>query len=289
MAVLTPAYLQQNLIDNKNTHQASRMTSGKADAPAQTTTPEIVMTHFGRSGSTVLAKQLSQHSKIGWLNEIFSLEWIRSRETYDFSLQQFRDLVATQGDSARKQSADLIVGHEIKLMNFLQNPSCNMIDYAASTSDKDQYLHVVLMRRNTLRRIFSVYKAMQTKVYHVDTQDQTHARKTYAVDMSNLFDPDTGQKADTLPELIEKAQLREQSVLQNYAKVGIEYLYLTYEDDIEQDPRQAYRKIIEYAGLPFEPAEILLNKTGSHLRDEVTNFAEVSEALAGSKYEWMLT
>lgn len=295
LAVLTPSYLQSNLILNQTLQKSKKMPSTKNTSDTFSTSTlinvppkEIVLTHFGRSGSTVLAKMLGQHSHIGWLNEIFSLEWIRSSETYNFTLKQLLDLVADGSGKVRTTAPDAVVGHEIKLMNFLQNPSCNMVDYAAETLDQDRYLHVVLRRRNILRRIFSVYKAMTTKVYHVDTLDNSHAEKTYSVNMANLFDPDTGQTADTLPELLEKAQAREDSVLQNYKNLGLNYLLLTYEDDIEMDPRQAYYKILDYAGLEREEAQILLNKTSRSLQTEVKNFSEVKAALAGTRFEWMI-
>jgi len=249
---------------------------------------KIVMTHFGRSGSTVLAELLKQHSRIAWLDEFFSLKWINSRETYNFTLQQLLDMIATQTAKRRAQNPDLLVGHEIKLMNFLQNPSCNMVDYARATADPSEYIHIVLRRRNILKRICSVYKAAQTNVYHVKSTASDDADRRFTVNFDNLIDYDTGQRGATLPELISKAVAREESVLENYRKVGVTYLELSYEDDIETDPLQAYRKIIDYLGLDFEPAQVGLKKTGRGLRSDIKNYDQVEAALAASEYAWML-
>lgn len=249
---------------------------------------QIVLTHFGRSGSTVLAKMLEQHPSIFWLHEIFSLCWIRSRETYHFTLDEMTDMVNAAAEKVWAKAPTKHVGHEIKLMNFLQNPGCNMVDYAAAVADPERFRHVVLLRTNTLRRILSVYKAMRTKIYHSSDEQYRKSGVTYSVDFNNLFDPDTGQRADTLEELIRKARAREQSVLENYRKVGVEYLALSYEDDIEQSPAKAYGKVLDWVGLPAKEAEVTLSKTGAPLREELANYDRVEEALRGTEFEWML-
>jgi len=247
------------------------------------------MMHFGRSGSTVLARQLAQHSQIAWLEEVFTLLRQDDPENYDYTPAQMLEIVAGKAADRRRRKPDLFVGYEIKLQNFLHNPSASLIGYVKRAQETGNCLHIILRRRNTLRRIFSVYKAEATRVYHVSAGDSSQAARTYRVDMNNLFDPDTGQHADTLPELLARARAREETVLKNYAAAGIDFLPLVYEDDIETDPRQAYGKVLDYLGLAHEPAEITLNRTGGrHLRDEVTNFDEVEAALDGTEFEWMI-
>lgn len=249
---------------------------------------KIVMTHFGRSGSTVIAELLKQHSKIAWLDEYFSLKWIRSRETYDFTLQQLLDMVDVEESRVHAKTPDVWVGHEIKLMNFLQNPSCNMIDYARATANPADYVHIVLRRRNILKRICSSYKAAQTQVYHVRDDDTAYRKKTFQINFGNLRDYDTGESATTFPELISKVQAREEAVLANYRKLGIQYLELYYEDDIEADPLKAYTRIVSHLGLEFEPAEVSLKKTGAALRNELENYDRLEEQMKASEHAWML-
>ncbi|MBR9650067.1 hypothetical protein IT775_02885 [Thalassobius aquimarinus] len=285
--IATPHYLSGRIapVDPGEIRQAeeARPKPMKTDSPKK-----IVMTHFGRSGSTVLTGALKQHSKIAWLEEYFSLKWINSRETYDFTLDQMIGMIDAEVAKVHAQNPDLLVGHEIKLMNFLQNPSCNMIDYARATTDPNEYIHIVLRRKNVLKRICSVYKAAQTKVYHVGGEDQAYRDKTFSIDFSNLVDYDTGQKADTFPELIAKSLARENEVLTNFRNAGIKYLELTYEDDIESDPLDAYHKIVDYLGLEYEPARVSLKKTSGSLKKDLTNFDELEAAMQGSEYAWML-
>ena len=250
---------------------------------------QIILTHFGRSGSTVLAELLRQHSRIAWLDELFSLKWIYERETYNFTLQQMLDMIDVEVKKHHARNAGLMVGHEIKLMNFLQNPSCNMIDYAWATADPREYTHIVLRRRNVLKRICSVYKAAQTKVYHLRSDDAGYREKRFVIDFGQtLWDYDTGQSARSFPELISKAIAREEEVLANYRNVGISYLELTYEDDIELDPLVGYRKALAYLGLDFEPARVTLKKTSTSFRRELGNYDELEARLRNSPYEWML-
>lgn len=276
---MTPAYL------------SSRIQKGRSLVKAVSgMEKQVILTHFGRSGSTVLAKMLSQNPGIHWLEEFFSLMSIRSRETYNFTLDQMLDMANKAVADIGKRKPGVIVGYEIKLMNFLQNPSCNLIDYLQATRDSARCTHIILRRRNVMRRIFSVYKAMHTKVYHIQAGSSAadDAKKTYQVDFTNLFDPDTGQVAQTLPELIEKALAREEQVMANFRKLGISYLELWYEDDIAEDPHAAYRKVCAYIGAPEAAADVTLAKTGGNLRDEISNYDQVVKALNGTAYEWML-
>jgi hypothetical protein len=249
---------------------------------------QIVLNHFGRSGSTVLAMMLQQHPSIAWLHEFFSLYSIKSRETYNFALPEMRRMVTAAAEEEWSRQPDRFVGHEIKLMNFLQNPSCGIEEYLSACADPDQFIHILLLRKNTLRRILSVYKAMRSKVYHSNDDSYRNSKVSYSVDFSNLFDPDTGQRAASLVELIEKSQACENSIVDLYRKNNIPHFLITYEDDIESSPERAYNKIIHWLGLPERSANVTLSKTGAPLWQEISNFEEVVFALKGSRFEWML-
>lgn len=280
----TPSYLSSNISSTLSpTNKAARVNVA-VKKPQQ---PRLIMTHFGRSGSTVIARMLEKHPDILWLHEIFSLVTIASRSTYDYTKDEMLAMVDDKIEEHKEKNAKKLVGYEIKLMNYLQNPSCNLIDYIKAVDNQSGYLHVVLQRRNTLKRILSVYKAMQTKVYHVDNNASVE-QKTYSLNFRNLFDPDTGMKGTDLPGLIKAAQDREASVLANYRKLGIDFLHLYYEDDVENDPTRAYSRIVEYAGLDSFPGEVSLKKTSSKMSEELVNYERVQIALVGTQYEWMI-
>jgi hypothetical protein len=65
-------------------------------------------------------------------------------------------------------------------------------------------------------------------------------------------------------------------------------LCLTYEDDIEQDPLVAYRKICAHIEQPPEAPEVRFTRTTAQpLAEIVTTLAAVREALAGTEFAWM--
>lgn len=286
-AIATPHYLIKRLAPAEpNNSQQDRTLMKISDRGVKS--KQIILTHFGRSGSTVLAEMLKNHEKIFWLNEYFSLKWINDRQSYNFTLDQMMKMVGAEVANVHERNPDLWVGHEIKLMNFLQNPSCNMVDYARATADPDNYAHIILRRRNVLKRICSVYKAAQTKIYHVKSDDAEYRKKTFRINFSNLVDYDTGEKADSFPELIAKSISREEQVISNFRNAGIRYLELVYEDDIEGNPLQAYEKTIHALGLEYQAVRVSLSKTSGGLKAELENYDELEEQMRNSEYAWML-
>jgi hypothetical protein len=66
-------------------------------------------------------------------------------------------------------------------------------------------------------------------------------------------------------------------------------LCLTFEEHIERDPRVAYQRICDWLGVDPEPVTIRYRRTNAFpLRDIVSNYDEVREALRGTRYAWML-
>lgn len=287
-AIVTPHYIIKRLAPaaSNSARQERKMmkASDKSLAPKQ-----IILTHFGRSGTTVLAEMLNKHDKISWLNEYFSLKWIRDRENYNFTLDQLMEMIGAEVKKAHERDPGLWVGHEIKLMNFLQNPSCNMVDYARATADPDSYVHIILRRRNVLKRICSSLKAAQTKVYHVKSDNSDYKDRTFRIDFKNIIDYDTGERGANFPDLIERSIDREERVLSNFRNVGIRYMELSYEDDIEQNPLQAYEKVIDALGLERQAPEVSLSRTSSGLKADLENYEQLEEQMRGSKYAWMLS
>ena len=70
---------------------------------------------------------------------------------------------------------------------------------------------------------------------------------------------------------------------------GRHSLTLTYEDDVSDDPRHAYRKVCDFLGLNAPEPEVPFGKTNPFpLSEIVTNLDEVATSLAGTRYEWMI-
>ncbi|NEQ31905.1 MAG: hypothetical protein F6K04_13025 [Leptolyngbya sp. SIO4C5] len=70
---------------------------------------------------------------------------------------------------------------------------------------------------------------------------------------------------------------------------GDRALWLTYEDDILNNPKQGYQRVCDFIGLPVHPVTIKRSRTNPFpLQKILRNFSEVEACLQGTPYEWML-
>jgi len=246
----------------------------------------IIMTHFGRSGSTVLAMMLNAHPDILWLNEFFTLLSQRTGAPVSASASEMKNMVIRQGEKLNINLQKKYVGHEVKFINFIKNSKSDMLEYLRLFRDPERNIHIVLTRKNTLKRICSSHKAAQTKVYHA--RNEADVPSQFSLNMNMLIDFDTGQTGKNMLELIQNVQNREQDVIESLARADLNYLEIVYEDHIEQDPREGLRLVLSHLNLPLINPRIELVKTGGRLKDELLNFESVRSQLSNTKYEWML-
>ena len=247
---------------------------------------KTAMLHFGRSGSTVLAKMLESHPAIAWHHEYFTLLEQRDPNAAVMSPDKMLSRIDTLVAGAN--SARRLVGYEIKLINFLHNPACTAQQFAQALAAQDNPAHiVVLRRRNVLKRILSSFRAMKTGVYHIKS-DQGLSQTRYTVPLQALGDPDTGIKATGIVDLLDKVIAREDATIRNVRNTGLDVHTLTYEDDIENDPIQGYRKMLGFFDLPPQDVQPSLKKTGTALQDEIANYDDLKVALQNTPYAWML-
>ena len=83
-----------------------------------------------------------------------------------------------------------------------------------------------------------------------------------------------------------------QDCLSDLAKSNSDFswLELVYEDQIEQDPRTAYREVCEFLGLHIVDVDLRHRKMSSgRLVDLIANFDEVRDCLSPSRFSWMLS
>lgn len=70
---------------------------------------------------------------------------------------------------------------------------------------------------------------------------------------------------------------------------GRNVLRLTYEEDVERDPRVGYRRICSFLEIKPHDVPVRLGRTNPFTLGElIENFDEVRQALDGSQYGWML-
>ena len=250
------------------------------------TIQKTAMLHFGRSGSTVLAKMLEAHPAVAWHHEYFTL--LEQRDPGAIVMPADAMLAHIDALAARAHPSRRLLGYEVKLINFLHNPACSAQNFARALAIRTEPTQmVILRRRNTLKRILSSYRAMKTGVYHVKS-DQGLDGTRYAVPLQALGDPDTGTPPTDIVDLLDRAIAREEAVVRNVRGTGLDVAILTYEDDIEADPVAGYRRMLDLFGLTPQDARPGLKKTGTALADEITNYDALKATLAGTPYAWML-
>lgn len=242
--------------------------------------PEQLVTtfHIGRSGSTVLGDLLDQHAAVTWLGEIY--EW-----------PEFRGRPAPPGPGSellRRLKTRLpvptpVAGIEAKFYH-LHDHHLALTDFLGELRSLGarQYRFVVLRRRNYLRKIVSSLAARERGQWFA-RPGQAVPPVRVAIDPSRVcIDGDAQPLVDYLRDWDDQFDQLDAALGDTGA------LRLTYEDDIEADPRVAYRKVCTYLGLePGTPAVRFHRTTPQPLADVVTTLDGVRQALAGTPWEWM--
>ena len=244
-----------------------------------------VMFHIGRCGSTVVARLLSRHSKICWGNELYApifSDWRSRNNGYEVTGELPNDAI----DILRTSSIhawNQFYGFEMKPFHF------RLIGYSPEVYLRHLrtlgFTHfVVLDRRNRLRKVISsVIAHQQGKQTHIDADTKSKLTRVH-LDVNEIrIDFESKPLLDFLVGYDD--QLR----LLNTLLQGENTLRLTYEDDIQDDPRVAYSRICNFLGLPPEDSTVELSRTNPFpIREMVENFQELEQTLQGTPYEWMI-
>ena len=242
-----------------------------------------VMFHIGRSGSTVLADLLAQHADCFWSGEIYERAF-QTLERQGTPLQsgavpldpvQFLAHVMSRADKP-------IYGFELKFYH-LQLFGVALEDFL-SLLDALEFRHfVVLERRNALRKIVSSLVAQQKNKYRQPSGEQASLTRV-RLDVDALHvDRTTGPLVGFLQTYQERFRRLDQLL------AGRSVLRLTYEDDIEPDPRIGYRRACEFLGIAPQPVDVRLGKSNPFpLAEILLNCTEVQQALSGTPFAWML-
>lgn len=241
------------------------------------------MFHVGRVGSTVTGDLLNQHPLVFWGWEVF----------YP-ALAAF--LKAPRPESFKPEAHYLKVMYEKMLMAHMRIfgaevhfAHLDLWQVSVQRFVREMRLlnfryFVILKRRNLLRKIVSssrlflengrskqlIDERPVLRKIHIDPRSVRYLRRTWS-----LFD---------LFEWIERKYEEAESVLERR-----NVLHLTYEDDVEQDPIVAYRRVCAFLGIEPVDVTVRLGRMNPFsLQDMLDNLDEVAAALRGTKYEWML-
>ncbi len=241
----------------------------------------MVLFHVGRCGSTVLADLLNQHRELSWGSELFNYSQLAAVPGFRPTREWIRAVIDMSSVSRR----DRCFGFESRIHDFRPDRiPWTIREFVAFLEQLGFTRFVVLRRSNLLRIVISANVAGKTR--------QMQARHSPSEPTRVRVDPAEPWIAwgweGSLVAILERLE-------RFYAEVdevlaGRRALGLTYETDIESDPRIAYGKVCALLGL--EPAAVNVRLARANpftIEQMISNYDEVAAALRGTRYEWMLS
>lgn len=238
----------------------------------------VAMLHVGRCGSTVVGRMLDEHPLIQWDGEVFEPSQRATLEIAD-------DLSPSELVRLRKTQALTHYGFETKYLqaHHLGTLGMTVREYVGMLRNLGFDRFVALHRRNYLRRAVSGAIGRSTGEWH---RSEPTATGPTPITLDPLQVPFGEQR--TLLDVFKELSDGEEQLRESLARDT--NLWLTYEDDIAQDPRIAYRKLCDLFGvIPTRSTPALYATNPFPLHELLANYAEIAELLAGTEYEWMLT
>jgi hypothetical protein len=241
----------------------------------------IVLFHIGRSGSAVLSEQIVQHPSIKWVGEFF--ENFEKKHFYNWSYRNpLKHL-----EFAKVGSYKPFFGFEFKGLpdqhirkEWLNLSLENFFDHV----EKNGYNYYILLKReNYLRRTISTVVGFKTGVWNSSAKSSMNK---IHIDPKNL---PIGYSTKPLLEHFKEIDDYYTKIRERFQGF-YPFLELSYEDDIEKDPRKSYRKVCDFLGIEYSQNETRSKRRNPYPASEIIeNFSEITEILKGTKYEWMLS
>lgn len=248
----------------------------------------VVNWHIGRCGSSVLGSLLAQHSQIAYSNEIYSRYMPRRRGNQSLpSLQQVLD-------SSREGLDRPLHLFEIKHLadqNLGLYPTLSRLDWLHFFIANGYRHHLVMRRRNGLRRIVSHLRAAQTGQYIVDTCREHLPSLKVEVSLQSIKHGFASRPLLEWLEIYEHAHQEMISAIHDLRMEdhSIALMELSYEDHIQDDPVKAYQLVCEFLSVPCQSVCVRYAaiNTGS-LQELISNFDAVCDCLQPTRFAWML-
>lgn len=236
----------------------------------------------------MLGSLLAQNSHIAYSNEIYSRYMPRRRGN------QVLPSLGQVLDSAREGVYRPWHLFEIKHLsdqNLGLYPMLSRLDWLQYLIANGYRHHVVMRRRNGLRRIVSHLRAAQTGQYVVNSVRHLQSPLKVEVSLESIVHGFASRSLLEWLEIYEQGHEEMMSVLKEcYLNDGsIAFLELTYEDNIQNDPIKAYRMVCEFLSVPCESVDVRHAAINSGLlTDLISNFDAVCDCLSTTRFAWML-
>ena len=248
----------------------------------------VVNWHLGRCGSSVLGSLLAQHSAIDYSNEIFSPYMPRRRG--DKQLPSLAGVVEAARGSQSPPCHLFEVKH-LASQNLGLYPELQLQDWLSAFHAMGYRRHLLMGRRNGLRRMVSHVRAAQTGVYVDQGKPSTAVQASVTLPTEAIVH---GFHSASLLEWLEQYESGHQATRRalidwSDRHADVAWLELIYEDDIESSPLSAYRRVCAFLGLePQQPQLTHRRINRGSLVDLVANFDEIRDLLQPTRFAWML-
>ena len=243
----------------------------------------VVNWHIGRCGSSVLGSLLAQHSQLFYSNEIYSYLMPRRRGNQvlpkiDQVLDASRAEVSAQWHLIEiKHLADQNLGLYPKLQ-----PS----DWLELLMSRGYHHHLLMRRRNGLRRIVSHLRAARTGQY---VRSASSAQQDSVAVEINIHSIQHGFARRPLLDWLALYEHGHSQMLGLLQAQHLSYLELTYEDHIEHGPKHGYHLVCDFLGIEAEDVTVDLCRINrGSLPELISNFDAVRDCLQPTRFAWML-
>ena len=250
----------------------------------------LVTWHQGRCGSSVLASLLNQHSQIQAFNEVFSKYMPRRRG--DQPIPSMAEVLKSSIQACVKPVLNVEIKY-LSAQNFALYPTAHLADWFSELSGHGLHRHLLIHRRNGLRRLVSHLMAQRTGVY-VQKQavpSPSSASRQLAIDMASITEGFETHSLLGWLEIYDQAhqQMREGLTAWCSQHQQPAPLELFYEEVIEPSPQLAYAQVCAALGLEQEPAVVKLQRINPEpLAQLISNWSEIEALLAPTRFAWML-
>ena len=216
----------------------------------------VVNWHIGRCGSSVLGSLLAQHAEITYSNEIFSPYMPRRRGNRILPEQ-----------------------------NLGLYPNLSRSDWVSRFASLGCQHHLVMRRRNGLRRMVSHVRASSSGVY-VSATSASAPSQAVTIPLENIVH---GFRQRSLLEWLEVYEDGHVMMQEALSDAEVPSLELVYEEDLEDSPLQAYQRVCQFLELEPGAPELRYRKINrGKLRDLIANFEAIESCLSTTRFAWML-
>lgn len=242
----------------------------------------VVNWHIGRCGSSVLGSLLAQQPEITYSNEIFSPYMPRRRGSRVLPLLEE---VLEQAQQGVQTPFHLFEVKHLPAQNLGLYPGLAASDWLSRFARLGCTHHVLMCRRNGLRRMLSHVRASRTGVY-VSSNDAACPDQPVTMPLEHITH---GFESRSLVEWLQAYEEGHGLMQRVFTQAQVRWLELVYEDDIEESPLQGYQRVCDFLGLvPVNPILRYRKINRGDLRDLIANFEAVESCLAMTPFAWML-